>query len=180
MFEYIMARIPLLVTDLPEMDKIIRSYEIGAAVDQLDDDTILDAMKKIEKWPKTVLMKNLDKAANDLNWQNEEKVLIKLLKKLLNSNKPVLVITWKFKPAPDVLWIRQTLVSVLIIMVNVAIVRNMILSLHQIGLIIIQVMKVLRDWIKQSRIVKVQVNMIVFWASVAALTHPILRSKLKN
>lgn len=83
MFEYIMARIPLLVTRLPEMEKIINNYDIGTTVHNLDDATLLHAMETIESKPRKNMRNNLDKAAHDLNWENEEKDLIKSVRKIL-------------------------------------------------------------------------------------------------
>lgn len=82
MFEYIMARLPLLLTDLPEMSKIVSAYNIGNTVSAIDNQTLLVAMKSLEASPKDKLKTNLDKAASDLNWENEEKRLISAIKKI--------------------------------------------------------------------------------------------------
>ena len=83
MFEYIMARIPLLVTRLPEMEKIINTYHIGTTVNDLSDSTLIQAMEEIEKQPSQKMKKNIDRAAQDLNWENEEKTLVNAIRKLV-------------------------------------------------------------------------------------------------
>lgn len=84
MFEYIMARIPLLVTRLPEMERLIDTYDIGTTVDDINNSTLIKAMKKIERQPTEKMKKNIDRAAQDLNWENEEKNLIDAIRKLIS------------------------------------------------------------------------------------------------
>ena len=82
MFEYIMARLPILVSNLPEMARVVSTYDIGDTVNEIDNSTLLAAMKRIEAMPKNELKANLDKAAFDFNWENEEKHLISAIKKI--------------------------------------------------------------------------------------------------
>ena len=80
LFDYIQAKIPVLVSDLPEMRKVVEEYGLGLVAVSRDPVKIRkqvefmltdDAAKK--NWKK-----QLDKAATELNWENEETKLIKI------------------------------------------------------------------------------------------------------
>lgn len=80
-FEYIMANLPLIVSDLPEMRKLVEEYNVGVAV----EGTVEGLVKGIEYdrcIDKKQLEVNLKKVQEIYNWENQEKVLIDLYKKL--------------------------------------------------------------------------------------------------
>lgn len=85
LFDYIQARVPVLVTNLPEMEAIVSRYKVGEISDSLNPEElakkIQEALYNNEK--RTIWKKNLEIAANKLTWQNEEKVLQGIYKKLL-------------------------------------------------------------------------------------------------
>lgn len=77
LFDYIQARVPVLVTDLPEMTAIVNQYKVGDVTASLDPNILAEKIesalfnsKKQEVW-----QKNLEVAAKELIWENEEKVL---------------------------------------------------------------------------------------------------------
>ena len=77
LFDYIQAGVPVLVSDLPEMRRIVEHYQIGAIASthqrkelaQIIKNTLLDT-EKINFWKQ-----NLPQAANELCWENEESIL---------------------------------------------------------------------------------------------------------
>jgi glycosyltransferase involved in cell wall biosynthesis len=73
LFEYIMAGLPVLSSDLPQMKKIIDTYEVGEAIDISKEQIIVDTLKKWESDPKLIqkYKVNCGKAALELNWQAE-------------------------------------------------------------------------------------------------------------
>ncbi len=80
-FDYIQARIPILCSDLPEMKKLIEKYQIGELVKEREEQKISSQILEIlknqqgrRKWDE-----NLDVAALELCWENEEKKLAKVL-----------------------------------------------------------------------------------------------------
>lgn len=82
LFEYIMAGLPVLSSDLPQMKKIIDDYNVGETVDILNENNIVDVLKKWESNPGIINIYKINciKAAADLNWQSEyEKTKAKLL-----------------------------------------------------------------------------------------------------
>lgn len=81
LFDYIQARVPVLASKLVEVEKIIRDYNIGELIDSHEPKHIaeklnfmLDSENKRREWKK-----NLEKAAEELCWENEEKKLIEIL-----------------------------------------------------------------------------------------------------
>jgi glycosyltransferase involved in cell wall biosynthesis len=82
LFDYIQARVPVLVSNLPEMAAVVREYDIGKVIDSSDSLTLanilsemLDNHQQRELWKK-----NLEMAARELTWENEEKVLQEIFK----------------------------------------------------------------------------------------------------
>lgn len=77
LFDYIQARIPVVVSDLPEMGLIVRNYDIGLVAPSLNPETLADTFRRAlsdsalrEKWSV-----NLDIAARQLNWNHEKEIL---------------------------------------------------------------------------------------------------------
>lgn len=77
LFDYIQAGVPVLVSDLPEMRRIVEHYQIGAIAQthqrkelaQVIKNTLSDTDKM------TYWKQNLPKAAKELCWENEERIL---------------------------------------------------------------------------------------------------------
>ena len=91
LFDYIQAQVPVLVTNLPEMSAIVNQYQIGEITSSLEPkilaDKIKDALSNSEK--RVLWKKNLQVAAKELTWENEEKVLIQIYSEFLdNYNSP--------------------------------------------------------------------------------------------
>lgn len=81
LFEYIMCGVPVLVSNLPQMQKIIDEYSVGRSVDIANPDEIISAIKAItDKDTNEQLIKNCFRAAEELNWENEFTATNKILK----------------------------------------------------------------------------------------------------
>ncbi len=83
-FDYIQARIPVLCSDLPEMRNLVEKYQVGEIVRDREpgkiSSQILEILKNQQnrsKWDE-----NLDIAALELCWENEEKKLVEILNKI--------------------------------------------------------------------------------------------------
>lgn len=85
LFEYTMAGIPTIISDLPEMKRVIDAYQIGIAIpaDSISEFEI--ALQYISEIPVDEMAQNLNKAAQELNWENQEKLYIDLVKDLINK-----------------------------------------------------------------------------------------------
>ncbi len=76
LFDYIHAGTPVLSSSLPEVKKIIEQYEIGLLIDNHDPVHIASRIRfMLENNFKEKLKANLEKAASELNWENEEETL---------------------------------------------------------------------------------------------------------
>ena len=77
LFDYIQAEIPVLVSNLPEMKKVVTDYQVGAILDSHQPQQmakqiteILNNREQIAIWKE-----NLKKAASELCWENEKEML---------------------------------------------------------------------------------------------------------
>lgn len=92
LFDYVHAGVPVIAARLQEVEKMISKYNIGAFVPSHDPReiaaTIQEAFEtpgRIQEWKR-----NLSRAAEEVNWQNEEKVLVEIYKEIsekLNATK---------------------------------------------------------------------------------------------
>jgi glycosyltransferase involved in cell wall biosynthesis len=80
LFDYIYAGVPVLATPLVELKNIILQYEIGEFIENHDPQHIASAIDKMLKNESqmTFYKKNTLKAAAELNWENEKKVLFEI------------------------------------------------------------------------------------------------------
>ena len=77
LFDYIQARVPVLVSPFPEMQKIVNQYEIGTVYDHKTPQALAEKIDEIftltnryNKWKE-----NTSKAAKELCWENEKIIL---------------------------------------------------------------------------------------------------------
>lgn len=68
MFEYLMARIPQISTNLPQMGKFIVSNHIGRVVNNIHNKTLIETMEKIEQ-DIDLFDDKLEIAAKKFNWK---------------------------------------------------------------------------------------------------------------
>jgi len=77
LFDYIQAQVPVVITNLPEMVAIVNQYQIGEITESLEPrhlaEKITDALNNQEK--RKIWQSNLQLAAKELTWENEEKVI---------------------------------------------------------------------------------------------------------
>lgn len=87
LFDYIITRTPILASDLPEIRKVIDKYDIGMFIDSHDTEHIAEQMMSVfddrgryDRW-----VRNLEKAAGELNWPEEKKVFLNLIDEYAGS-----------------------------------------------------------------------------------------------
>jgi len=80
--DYIMAGIPIIAGDLPEVASIIRKYETGIVCKSIEPDSIAQCMNRLlnEDCLSKKLKENTEKAAMELCWEMEEERVIALYK----------------------------------------------------------------------------------------------------
>jgi glycosyltransferase involved in cell wall biosynthesis len=80
LFDYIQARIPVLVSGLPEMRKIVETYDVGLVTESLEPSNLArlidEMMNNDEK--RIAWKKNLRIAADELCWEKEVKKLLEI------------------------------------------------------------------------------------------------------
>jgi glycosyltransferase involved in cell wall biosynthesis len=90
LFDYIQARVPVLVSDLPEMAAIVRRYQIGrvtSAHDPYELSLVMTGMLADHE-QRITWKSNLEPAARDLSWENEEHQLLDLFLKINRRSEP--------------------------------------------------------------------------------------------
>lgn len=78
LFDYIQAGIPVLASDLPEVSRVIREYQVGELSDPQDPDRIAQRIQSMKEDPETLeeYRKNAREAARTLNWENGGKPVV--------------------------------------------------------------------------------------------------------
>ncbi len=75
-FEYVMAGLALCVSDLPEMAKLVRQYDLGLLVSEYDEQAIADALNSLTREDIDRYKQASLAASASLNWDNEQKVMV--------------------------------------------------------------------------------------------------------
>jgi len=81
-FDYALAGIPVLVSDLIEVRKLVLEYCIGAIVKELTPNGISNEIRKLQENPSKLATykTNTKKLVESLNWQNDYKPVLEKLK----------------------------------------------------------------------------------------------------
>lgn len=84
LFEYIMAEIPVIACDFPEISKVVNQNKVGIVVDSHDNKDIANAVNKIvnDKKLYEFFKKHTYSTKNLYNWENEKSCLLELYSKL--------------------------------------------------------------------------------------------------
>ena len=81
-FEYLSVRIPVMVSNLPEMSRIVRRYGCGTVCNELNKSSISDAITEISHMNYTKLCNGASRVAFNYDWEKQEKKLLNLYSKL--------------------------------------------------------------------------------------------------
>lgn len=81
-FEYLMAEIPVIVSNLYEMKRFVESNKVGIVVKENTPEGLKEAIKDAMKLDREELKFNIQKVKSIYNWENQEKVLLKVYKEL--------------------------------------------------------------------------------------------------
>jgi glycosyltransferase involved in cell wall biosynthesis len=82
--DYIQARVPVVVSDFPEMRKVVDNLNAGQKITHYSE--LPEKINKVLQKGKLFYKDNLDKAASELCWENEEPRLLALFKKVSKEN----------------------------------------------------------------------------------------------
>lgn len=79
-FDYMHAGIPILATRLPEIENIVKKYQVGTFIENHDPKHIADTIRTfLNSSDYLKFKKNTEKAANENNWDTEKLKLINLI-----------------------------------------------------------------------------------------------------
>lgn len=81
LFEYIMAEIPVVVSNLPQMKEIVEKFNVGFAVDPDNKDELITSLNNLtsNEVEYNNIKQNCKIASEELNWENEVGNLLELL-----------------------------------------------------------------------------------------------------
>lgn len=82
LFDFIQAGVPIVASHLVEIEKIIRQYDIGTFIEDHNPQTIADTVRKSldDEDRRAVWVQHLPVAAQELCWENEELVLLNVIR----------------------------------------------------------------------------------------------------
>jgi glycosyltransferase involved in cell wall biosynthesis len=75
-FEYLMAGLPVIVSNLYEMKRLVENYKIGIVAKENTPQGLKEAIEQAIKLDKGALIKNIKEVKKVFNWEEQEKVLI--------------------------------------------------------------------------------------------------------
>ena len=83
LFDFIQAGVPIVVSHLPEIEKIIRRYDVGLFIEDHKPATIAATIREalLSEARRGQWQRNLALAAQDLCWENEEKKLLEIYRR---------------------------------------------------------------------------------------------------
>ncbi|MGE6630257.1 glycosyltransferase [Bacillus sp. NPDC077027] len=84
LFEYIMAEVPVVSCDFPEIKKVVCGEEVGITVDSHDPNSIADGVNKLLLNPelRSQFSQNCRQARNKYNWDKEKEALLEIYQAL--------------------------------------------------------------------------------------------------
>jgi len=82
LFEYIMAEVPMIVSNLPEMRRVVEKNQIGVVLEEESVEGVLHAINQAVKMDRNNINQNLKKVKEIYNWEEQERVLLAVYKEL--------------------------------------------------------------------------------------------------
>ncbi len=82
-FDYIKCGLPLVVSDVVEVQKVVRKYQLGEVISDHQPQNIASAIRVVMEKGKTFYSTNLLKAAAENNWEREQEVWKQVFSKYL-------------------------------------------------------------------------------------------------
>lgn len=83
-FEYVMAGLALVVSDMPEMARLVREHEMGTLVPECSEEGIASVINSLDRAAIDRMKKNSLKAALELNWDCEKVKMLAYYEEILS------------------------------------------------------------------------------------------------
>lgn len=80
LFDYIHAKIPVVVSDLPEMKQLVEEYQVGEVLINRTPVELANVVANLLDKGKAHYKEPLDHAARELNWESESRLLTQLFR----------------------------------------------------------------------------------------------------
>lgn len=85
--DYIQARVPVVVSKFPEMQKIVEKYNVGEFISSHEPKHLAEKVKIVLEKGKGSYLPLLETAAKDLCWENEEPKLLELFDRVAPQHR---------------------------------------------------------------------------------------------
>ena len=82
LFDYIQSKVPVLVSNLPEMKQVVEKYKVGKIVLDRNPLALANQISIMLKKDKNLYTKQLLKASSELIWKKESEKLIQIFKNI--------------------------------------------------------------------------------------------------
>ena len=82
-FEYTMAGLALVVSDLPEMARLVREYDLGVLVPECEEESVARAINSLDRASIDEMKRNSLSAVKVLNWDTEKEKMMSLYREVL-------------------------------------------------------------------------------------------------
>jgi glycosyltransferase involved in cell wall biosynthesis len=89
LFEYLVAEIPVVVSNMKEMAKIVIENEVGVVVENLTTKGIEDAINKLLDMNYSELKENIARTKKKYCWEAQETMLVSAYQKLLSNEEGI-------------------------------------------------------------------------------------------
>lgn len=85
-FDYMRFKVPVVVTDFPEISKIVRTYNTGRLIRHYEPQYLAKIVHEtLKEWEDEEKKQRLEKVAQQFSWENESKIMLKVVSKAINS-----------------------------------------------------------------------------------------------
>jgi asparagine synthase (glutamine-hydrolysing) len=82
-FEYMMAGLALVVSDLPEMARLVREHDLGVLVPECEEESVARAINSLDRASIDEMKRHSLSAAKVLNWDAEQEKMMSLYREVL-------------------------------------------------------------------------------------------------
>ena len=83
LFEYIMAGLPVIVNNAPEMCRLVKENQVGVVLDDLTVQSLACALRDLEGTNPITLSENLRQTARYFSWEHQEQVMLNAYRKFI-------------------------------------------------------------------------------------------------
>lgn len=82
-FEYVMAGLALVVSDMPEMARLVREHDLGALVPECEEEAIARVINSLDRVSIDRMKHGSLSAAKELNWEREKRKMLAFYEEIL-------------------------------------------------------------------------------------------------